>query len=585
MTDTYEYYVDQSKPWLQPEAGWPEQVPKNYHFPRMTLYEMLSHAVEKSGDQNAIWFLNSFMTYKELLANVDALATSFHNMGLRKGDVVALVLPSSFQYVITYYACVKLGLIVTGVNPTYKPGEVLHELNLTEAKTVVVLDALYQPLIAPIADKHEIDRIITTNITDLLKISSIKKWLGKKLGKIPTGIVPSDSLYLPDLLKTRPENISVNVTADDIATHIMTGGTTGTPKAAVLSHFNCVSNAIQVSLWIWMKEPGAFMVGILPLFHSFGMTAVMNTVIHSGMCMMLFPRPPETEDLLKTVCKIAPDNQTYYPGAEVLFQRIADFPNIDKYPIAKKLRGCISGAGPLHKHVKDRFEKATGAILVEGYGLSEASPVVSGGPLGLIKTTGTIGLPLTGIEWKIMDMETGSEDLSPGQSGELVVAGPTVMQGFLSDPSETANALREREGKRWLYTGDIGYMDEHGRVTLNDRKKQLIKMKGNSVFPTEVEQLMGAHDSIYEVAVAGLPDHETGEAIKAWVVLKENWKGRVREEELTKWCKDNMAKYKIPKYIEFIDEIPKTLIGKVMRRELQEADPIYKAYYEHSKIE
>ncbi|MEI9476906.1 MAG: AMP-binding protein, partial [Deltaproteobacteria bacterium] len=148
MTDTYEYYVDQSKPWLQPEAGWPEQVPKNYHFPRMTLYEMLSHAVEKSGDQNAIWFLNSFMTYKELLANVDALATSFHNMGLRKGDVVALVLPSSFQYVITYYACVKLGLIVTGVNPTYKPGEVLHELNLTEAKTVVVLDALYQPLIA-----------------------------------------------------------------------------------------------------------------------------------------------------------------------------------------------------------------------------------------------------------------------------------------------------------------------------------------------------------------------------------------------------------------------------------------------------
>ncbi|MEI9478468.1 MAG: AMP-binding protein, partial [Deltaproteobacteria bacterium] len=437
----------------------------------------------------------------------------------------------------------------------------------------------------PIADKHEIDRIITTNITDLLKISSIKKWLGKKLGKIPTGIVPSDSLYLPDLLKTRPENISVNVTADDIATHIMTGGTTGTPKAAVLSHFNCVSNAIQVSLWIWMKEPGAFMVGILPLFHSFGMTAVMNTVIHSGMCMMLFPRPPETEDLLKTVCKIAPDNQTYYPGAEVLFQRIADFPNIDKYPIAKKLRGCISGAGPLHKHVKDRFEKATGAILVEGYGLSEASPVVSGGPLGLIKTTGTIGLPLTGIEWKIMDMETGSEELSPGQSGELVVAGPTVMQGFLSDPSETANALREREGKRWLYTGDIGYMDEHGRVTLNDRKKQLIKMKGNSVFPTEVEQLMGAHDSIYEVAVAGLPDHETGEAIKAWVVLKENWKGRVREEELTKWCKDNMAKYKIPKYIEFIDEIPKTLIGKVMRRELQEADPIYKAYYEHSKIE
>jgi long-chain acyl-CoA synthetase len=229
--------------------------------------------------------------------------------------------------------------------------------------------------------------------------------------------------------------------------------------------------------------------------------------------------------------------------------------------------------------VKDRFERVTSAALVEGYGLSEASPVVSGGPLGDIETTGTIGLPLPGIEWTIMDMETGALELPTGQSGELVLTGPTVMQGYLKNPLETEATIRERHGKRWLYTGDIGLMDEHGRVTLNDRKKQLIKVRGYSVFPTEVEQLMGPHECIQEVAVAGLPDAETGESIKAWVVLRDDWKGKITEMELRTWCQHNITHYKVPKYIEFIDEIPKTLVGKVMRRELQEADPIYKSYY------
>jgi long-chain acyl-CoA synthetase len=578
MTEKGEYYVDESKPWLQPEAGWPPQVPKNYDFPHITLYQMLVDAVDKYAQQNAIWFLNSFMTYRELLDHVDRFAAGLHKMGLKKGDVLAIALPSCFQYVVAYYACAKLGVIVTGVNPTYKPGEVLHELKLTKPKTVIILDALYDTLIAPVAHEYPIDTFITTNIADVLKISSIKKWLGKKLKKIPTGPTPPNSIKFLDLLKNPPTNLTHDVQSTDTATYIMTGGTTGVPKAAVLSHFNCVSNAIQVGLWVWMKEPGAFMIGILPLFHSFGMTAVMNTVIHSGMCMMLFPRPPETEELLKAITEFAPDHQTYYPGAEVLFQRMADFPNISKYPVARKLRGCISGAGPLHRNVKERFEKATGAMLVEGYGLSEASPVVSGGALGAIQTTGTIGLPLPGIEWKIMDMETGDRELPIGESGELVVTGPTVMQGYLDNPSETALAVRVIDGKRWLYTGDIGYMDEHGRVVLNDRKKQLIKVKGNSVFPTEIEQLMGMHECVHEVAVAGLPDPETGEAIKAWVVLTDKYKGRMTEDQLIEWCRANMARYKVPKYIEFIDEIPKTLVGKVMRRELKENDPIYKAY-------
>lgn len=577
MTANAQLFVDESRPWFQPDAGWPPQLPKNLDFPRITLYEMFAESVKRFADEPAIWFLRSFISYRELSDAVDRLATSFRRMGLQKGDVVALALPNSPQYVVSYYACMKLGLIPTGVNPTYKPGEVLHELQLTGARTVIILDALYEALLAPIEKQHPVDRLISTNIVDMVKVSSLKKWLGKKLKKIPTGTVPRSHPFL-DLLSTSAESIQADVASDDIATYIMTGGTTGVPKAAILSHFNCVANAIQVGEFMWMKQPGACMVGILPLFHSFGMTAVMNTVLHSGMFMMLFPRPPETEEMVKTICEVGVDGQTYFPGAEVLFQRIADFPHIERYPIAGKLKGCISGAGPLHRNVKERFEAATGAILVEGYGLSEASPVVSGGPLGTVETTGTIGIPMPGIDWKIMDIDTGTVELPPGESGELVVSGPTVMQGYLGNAAETALTIREMGGKRWLYTGDIGFMDKYGRVTLNDRKKQLIKVKGYSVFPTEVEHLMGAHEAILEVAVAGLPDGETGEAIKAWVVLKDSWKGKISEDDLKNWAKQNITHYKVPKYLDFIDEIPKSLVGKVLRRVLQESDPLYKAH-------
>ncbi len=574
------YRVDESKPWLQAAAGWPEKVPKAIDFPRITLYEMMTASAAKYADRPAAWFLNSFITYGEILGHVDAFAQSLRKLGLKKGDVVALVLPSCFQYIVAYYACAKLGVIVTGINPTYKPGEILHQLKLTGARTLIFLDALYEPLLKPIEKDLHIDHWIATNVADMLKVAGWKKWLGKALKKIPTGPVPAGSLSFPDLLKARPEPVKADVTPDDVATYIMTGGTTGVPKAAVLSHYNCVCNSIQVGAWMWTMVPGACMIGILPLFHSFGMTAIMNTVLYCGMWMMLFPRPPETEDLLKTVCEIAPDGQTYFPGAEVMFKRIADFPEIARYPIAKKLKGCISGAGPLHRNVKESFEKLTGASLIEGYGLSEASPVVSGGPISDVDTTGTIGLALPGLEWKIVDMFTGEKEMPAGESGELIVAGPTVMQGYLNNPDETADTIRIREdGKRWLYTGDIGFMDAHGRVTLNDRKKQLIKVKGYSVFPTEVEQLMGVHEGISEVAVAGLPDPETGEAIKAWVVLKDSWVGKVTEEGLKEWCKANMTHYKAPRHVEFIKEIPKTLVGKVMRRELQESDPIYQAKY------
>ncbi len=569
------FFVDESKPWFRKESGWPDQVPKNFDFPHISVYRMLEESARTREHKPLMWFLDTFMTYGEFHRHVLSVANGLYKLGVRKGDVVALILPNSFQYVISYYACARIGAIVTGVNPTYKPGEVLHQFRLTGVKTVIALDALCQSLVEPILRQHTVDNVITTNIVDMVKMSPLKKWLGKTLKKIPTGQVPPNAIPFTDLVKTDPTPPPVDVSADDVHTYIMTGGTTGVPKAAVLSHFNCVSNAVQIDLWMWFGGDGGCSVGVLPLFHSFGMTSVMNLCVKSGMWMMLFPKPPETHELLKTLCRIAPDGKTFYCGAEVLFQRIADLPGVEKYPLAKKLRCGIAGAGPLHKPVKDRFEAATKAVLVEGYGLSEASPVVCAGPITDYSTTGFIGLPMVGTDWKIMDMETGTKEMPRGESGELWCAGPQVMQGYLNRPEETEETIQIVDDKRWLATGDIGYMDERGLVAINDRKKQLIKVRGYSVFPKEVEELVGNHPSVSEVAAAGLPDPEMGEAIKVWVVLKPDAEGSLSESDLRAWCKENITHYKVPKYIEYRKELPKSLVGKVMRRELQEADPIY----------
>jgi long-chain acyl-CoA synthetase len=576
---TNPYFVDESRPWFSREAGWPDEVPKNAEFENVTLGEMLERTVRQHPNQNAIWFLDTYMTFAKLNDCVNRLATALTGLGLKKGDVLALMLPNSFQYVIGYYACMKLGVIVTGVNPTYKPGEVKHQLKLTGAKAIIALDVLYEQTLASIVADTQIKHVIVTNVTDLAALSPFKRWLGKKLKKIPFAPAPAGSLQLKKLLATPPNLPKVDVRADDIATYIMTGGTTGVPKAAVLSHFNCVSNAFQSRLWLYKVQPGAAPIGVLPLFHSFAMTCVMNIAVSFGGMMMLFPRPPKEEDLIKTVMRIGPPQGSFYVGAEVLFQRLAEWPEIKNYDLTGKISLCVSGAGPLHRPVQDKFEAVTGARLVEGYGLSESSPVVSAGPFWGNRKIGTIGLPFTGTEWKIVDAAAPEKELPCGEKGEIAVAGPQVMVGYLHNPDETAETIVTlADGKRWLLTGDIGRMDEHGRITIEDRKKQLIKVRGYSVFPTEIETMLLGHQAVLEVAVAGLPDPEAGEIIKAWVVLRPEFKDKIKPEEMLAWAKQNFTHYKVPRYIDFINELPKTLVGKVLRRELQEADPIYIKY-------
>ncbi|MDY0058177.1 MAG: AMP-binding protein [Myxococcota bacterium] len=581
-----QFHVDESRPWFSEEAGWPQEVPRNLDFPEMTLGEMLRTSASKWPDHKALWFLDTFMTYRRLDDLDDRLAAGLYGIGLRKGDVVAALLPNSFQYVITYFACARLGCVVSGVNPTYKSAEILHQLKVTGARALVVLDALYEPAVAPIIEASGIKQVIATNIADLADLSFPKRFLGKLLNKIPTGPVPPHAVSFMKLLRSAPTPPKVEQSAHDPATYIMTGGTTGVPKAAVLSHFNCVSNALQCKTWIYKIEPGAANLCVLPLFHSFAMTAVMNTSLICGAWVMLFPRPPKTEDLIAKVTQVCPDGRTMYPGAEVLFQKLAEHPGIEHTGIAKKFALCVSGAGPLHRPVQEAFEAKTGARLVEGYGLTEATPVVCAGPFWGNRKIGTIGLPFPGTEWVLMDpnrfgvvREPCPDGQEPDQelhTGELCVAGPQVMVGYLDQPAETADHIKEWNGKKWLLTGDVGFMDPQGRVMLRDRKKQLIKYKGYSVFPKEVEELVGNHPAVLEVAAAGLPDRETGEKIKAWVVLRPEHRSRVTTEELLAWCRQNMTHYKVPSYLEFIDELPKNLIGKVQRRLLQEADPLYR---------
>ncbi|MHA1584426.1 MAG: AMP-binding protein, partial [Promethearchaeota archaeon] len=420
----------------------------------------------------------------------------------------------------------------------------------------------------------------------------------KVLKKIPSAkVIHPKAISFLDCLKYKPNVPKVSIDAsEDPAILMMTGGTTGVPKAAILTNQNCVADSTTcVQALFGQKIPGrkkllgykTGMFGVLPLFHSFAMSAIMNTSIIMGGWIMLFPKPPPTEELLTTFNRLPNYNGYVYIAAEILFKRIADLPKkiIDRYQIAGKLELCISGAGPLHEYVRIPFEKKTGAKIREGYGLTEASPVVSCNNFFGDLDPGTVGVPFPGIDWQIFpsdNFDKGPIEISGEEgTGEICISGPIVMKGYYNQPEQTAETIKEWNGRKWLLTGDIGYLDNFGRIIIRDRKKQLIKMAGHSVFPKEVENLIGEHPDVLEVAVAGVPDRKTGEAVKAWIALKPESYEKISVEELKSWMVSNITHWKCPKYVEIVTTIPKSAIGKVMRRSLQESDPLW--IEEHNK--
>ncbi len=587
---TKEWYVNEEKAWFK--TWWPKDMPKNVEIEHLTIGEVFERQRKKYADQNLIWFLDSWMTYEEVGKLVDLVATSLHNLGLRKGDVFCMLMPNCFQYYITFFACQKLGITVSGLNPTYKSLEILHQIETCNVKVLMCIGALYDMLIKSIIDKTNIELIITTGIADLVKGSlTLEEFIAKKTRRIRKPKIDFDPVYnFYELLTSEPKLPNVNINPDEVsATYLMTGGTTGVPKACVLTHFNLTSLMKPAMLKFGGGDPGTSVIGIFPMFHVAGVAVTLMMPLILGGWVMMFAAPPSVEDLLKTVDKLPTERGVFLIMAELYFKRIIEFPDVDKYlDTLKKFRINMNGAGPLHAPVREAYQKITGGRLIDGYGLTESTGSASAGTLWTDYPLGTLGLPMIGTDWAIFDPDDFDKGpIADGLSGskygeegvgELCICGPQVMKEYLNKPEETADTLKEWDGRTWLRTGDIGFMSDDGTVTLRDRKKQLIKVAGHSVFPTEVETMLMMHEAVVDAAVAGLPDPEEkrGEITKAWVALQPEYVGKITEDELKAWMKENISYWKCPAIIEFINEIPKNMVGKVQRRALQEADPLFK---------
>ncbi len=568
-------------------ANWPAEVPKCLDYPDTSLAGFLEETAVKNGSDPAISFLGATLSYQELWDKVQRLAAALDRLGLKQGDVCALMLPNSPQFVVSYYACQLLGVTVTAINPTYLSLEIEHQLNDSGAKALIVLDAIYSEA-GKVLKNTGVKTLIGTNIVDLTGFSALKVFLGKLLKKIPTGPLPAEALKFTDLLKEAPNPPQVEVDAEDVAVLQYTGGTTGLPKGAMLTHKNVVANAVMCDAWLWKRERRVGIVGVLPLFHSFAMTTVMNTAVRVGGYQILFPKPPEDfEELFAVIQEHGKNADLIMPGVAVLFNKINTHPAVKNYDLSG-LKMAVSGAGPLPLEVQTTFENLTGAKIVEGYGLSEASPVTHANPVWGRRKQGTIGLPYPDTDIKIMDKETGTKELDPlpfavaetggltkeqaeqaeEYTGELVIRGPQVMKGYLNNPEATAATLRDG----WLYTGDIACIDADGYTMIRDRAKDMIKFKGYAIFPAEVENFLHKHPAVVNAAVIGVPHEKVGEIVKAFVVLDPEKKGQVTEQDIIDWAKGVMTHYKVPSVVEFRDELPTTMVGKILRRVLKEEE-------------
>ncbi len=553
---------DFDRPWF---AHYDQWIPRTLEYPEVTLQHFLSISAKNCPDRDAIIFYGGRLTYRELDRVVDRFAAALAERGLAKGDRVSLFLPNCPQMVIAYYGTLRAGGVVVSTSPLYSAKELEHQLNDSGSQTIVVLSKLY-PLAKEVASRTGLKRIIITNIKEyfpplLRGLFTVLK--EKKEGhRIRVERSPGTELFSEMLASAAAKPPTVEVRPDDPALLQYTGGTTGVAKGAVLTHRNLVANTLQTGAWL-VKEQGGTEVflGAVPFFHVYGMTVVMNLCISLGQTMVLLPQF-KVKQVLKAIAKYRP---TLFPGVPTMYVAINNYPKAAKYDL-HSIKACLSGAAPLPVEVQTKFEALTGARLVEGYGLTEASPVTHANPLYGARKIGKIGLPLPDTDARIVDLETGQRTLPPGEIGEVVVKGPQVMSGYWNRSDETAIVLKDG----WLYTGDIGYMDEQGYFSIVDRKKEMIIVGGFNVYPREVEEPLYEHPKVREVVAVGLPDPYMGETVKAYVVLKEGQSAA--EQEIIDFCKERMAKYKVPTQVEFRKELPKTLVGKVLRRALREEE-------------
>jgi long-chain acyl-CoA synthetase len=551
--------AETEKVWLR---HYPKAIPAKLQYPDVPLTQFLVDAARDFPERDAIHFLGKRMTYGELLEETYRLANALKALGVQKGERVGIMLPNSPQAVISYYAALFLGAVVVQINPLYMERELEHQLVDSEAETIICLDLVW-PKVKRIRSNTRLKRVIVTGVQDYLPFP--KNWLyGLKAWKDGTRVKVSygDGVHrFTELMaKAVPTPLEAPYeSGDDVALLQYTGGTTGLAKGAMLTHRNLVANCCQAAAWMYKAKRGQESVlGVLPFFHVYGMTAVMNFSVYLASTMYLVPRF-DPNLILNMINKFRP---SYFPGAPTIYVGLINHPDIKKYDLSS-IQACLSGSAPLPIEVQDRFEELTGGLLVEGYGLTEASPVTHANLIWDRVKSGTIGLPWPDTDARIVHPETG-EVLPIGEAGELQVKGPQVMKGYWKRPDETAKVLKDG----WLSTGDIARMDEDGYFYILDRKKDIIIASGYNIYPREVEEVLFEHPAVQEAAVVGVPDPYRGETVKAFIVPQ---KGQtVTKEELDRFCRERLASYKVPRLYEFRDELPKTTVGKVLRRVLQE---------------
>jgi long-chain acyl-CoA synthetase len=525
-----------SRPWLK---HYPAEIPQTISYREAPLYSLLEDSAARHPDLTAVRFYAHTLTYAQLWAQAQRIAAALGERGVRKGDRVALMMPNCPQYLIAYFGTLRAGGVVAQVNPLYTPRELEYLLRDSGAETIVVADVLY-PLVK--AANVSLKNVLVTRLK----------------GDVPLG--PEASSFEEVLAKTTgaPPDIQINP-REDVAALQYTGGTTGVSKAAMLTHFNLLANVQQIQAWnSGGSEPGSERVlTVIPLFHAYGMTVCMNYGLAAGYEVILLPRF-DLKEVMETIKATQP---TYFPGVPTMYVAVANFPNAEEYGVGS-IKFCNSGAAPLPLEVIQGFEKRFGGIIREGYGLSETSPFSHGTPFAIVPRPGSVGMPAPDTDCEIVDVETGTRVLPPGETGEIRIRGPQVMKGYWNRPDETAIALRDG----WLYTGDLGTMDQDGFFAIVDRKKDMIISSGYNVYPRDVEEVLYEHPAVLECCVAGVPDAYRGETVKAFVVQRAG--ASATPEELDAFCRERLAAFKVPRVYEFRDALPKTAVGKVLRRQL-----------------
>lgn len=543
------------RPWLK---RYDQDVPSHIIYPDYLVHEMLEISTAKFGNQPCLIMDDASFTYHEVNEQCNQLAAFFQGRKMAKGDRVGIILPNSPQFIIAFYGVLKAGGVVVAINPQFQPQEISR----------IILDSRIKWILA-LEDNLE-------KVKQLPELRSIKCFINMDLrsqGKARTGAIKNSSQHaihsrqntahlveiLSDFSDTPPKKMGLNIDAPAIFQY--SGGTTGLPKAAIGTHRNLVSNTIQFRKWLpGMVEGEEVVLAALPLYHVYGMVLAMNLGIYMGGKLVIPKNSRDAEELLTLIEK---HHVTFFPGVPNMYSTINKHPRVISGKVKMdSIKACISGSAPLPIQTKIEFERSTGGKVLEGYGLSEAPTATHCNPMFGENRTGSIGLPLPDVDCRIVDTESGRSMLPVGEKGELIIKGPQVMKGYHHQPLETKKTLR----KGWLYTGDIAYMDRDGYFYLVDRKKDLIKIGGFQVWPHEIEEILLKHPSVQDAGVAGVLDEDRFEKIKAWIVVRTGEK--LTKSAIIAWCSHYLSAYKVPKEIEFCEKLPRTAIGKLLRREL-----------------